>query len=61
MSTVTASDGVNLELEDLDSVFDWNPDGTLNYVQVTYRGNVYRQTFTYSSGKVVGISRWTKQ
>ena len=59
MST-NASDGVVLDLEDLDITFNW-AGTTLNYAQVVYRGNTYRQTYTYSGGVVTGISRWVKQ
>lgn len=39
----------------------YNGDGTLNYVEVTFQGSVYRQTFGYTSGKVTTISAWVKQ
>lgn len=58
---ITASDGVNFELEDLDQTLTYNGDGTLNYIQVQYRGNTYRQTFTWVNGKNTAISRWVKQ
>lgn len=55
-------------LDDLPQVLNYNGDGTLNYIEVTvpaipgsYPGGTFRRTFTYTSGKVTGISSWTKQ
>ena len=56
-----ASDGVYLPLDDLAQTLAYNADGTLNYVQVTYNGNNYRQTLTYTSGQVAGITNWVRQ
>lgn len=64
-----ASDGAILFPSTLDQTLTWNGDGTLNYVEVScantagtsYLGGTYRQTFTYSSGNMVTISRWVKQ
>ena len=39
----------------------YNGDGTVNYIDVTTSDGTYRQTFTYTSGKVTGISLWVKQ
>lgn len=61
VSGTTASDGVVLELDSLAQTLNYNGDGTLNYIQVTYLGNNYRQTFSYSGGNLVGITGWVKQ
>lgn len=58
---INASDGVQIDLDDLDVSYVYNGDGTLNYAQVSTMGNVYRQTYTYTSGRVSLISRWVKQ
>lgn len=58
---VTASDGVLLELAALSPSMTYNGDGTLNYVEVTYDANTYRQTFSYSGGRVSSITGWVKQ
>lgn len=57
---VTASDGVELDLDDLAQVLSWNGDGTLAYAEVSI-GGTYRQTYTYTTGKLTGISKWIKQ
>lgn len=57
---VTTSDGVELDLADLDQTLSWNGDGTIAYAEVTL-GDVYRQTYTYTTGKLTGISKWVKQ
>lgn len=41
--------------------FTYNADGTINYVEVVVGACTYRQTFTYSSGKLTGVSDWVKQ
>lgn len=40
---------------------NYNADGTLNYIQVTNSMGTWRQTFSYTSGKVTAISEWVKQ
>lgn len=55
------SDGAALNLDALAQTLNYNADGTLNYVQVVTGGNTYRQTMTYTSGKITGISAWVKQ
>lgn len=41
----------------------YNTDGTVNYITAgpDHLGYTYRQTLTYTSGKVTGISAWVKQ
>lgn len=56
-----ASDGAALNIDSLAQTLAWNADGTINYVQVVSGGNTYRQTYTYTSGQVTGISAWVKQ
>lgn len=41
--------------------FNYNPDGTLNYVDMVVSGTTYRQTYSYSGGKVSQISAWVAQ
>ena len=57
----TASDGTELDLPDLTIAYVYNADGTLQYSQVSTQGNTYRQTYTYTSGNVTNVTRWTKQ
>lgn len=40
---------------------NYNGDGSLNYVETVVQGETFRQTFTYTSGVVTGISAWVKQ
>lgn len=39
----------------------YNGDGTVNTITATWNGNTWIRTFTYTSGKVTGISAWVKQ
>ncbi len=45
----------------LPMVFNWNVDGTLNYVEVTDGVTTWRQTYGYTSGAVTSISAWVAQ
>lgn len=58
---VKASDGKLIKPDAHAQTLAYNADGTLNYVEITVNGLVYRQTLTYTSGKVTGISEWVKQ
>lgn len=60
-SSVVASDGAIIHPEELAKLLVYNADGTLNYIQVTDGANIYRQTLTYTSGRVSAISEWVKQ
>lgn len=43
-------------------VYNYNADGTLNYEEATDSvGNVYRKTYTWTSGRMTGESAWVKQ
>jgi len=57
---VTADNGTNLDIEDLVQTLAWNADGTLNYIEVSL-GGTYRQTYTWTSGKLTSISKWELQ
>jgi hypothetical protein len=57
-----------IDIDTLPQTLAYNGDGTVNYIQVTvpgipgaYDAAVYRQTFTYTSGKITGISTWVRQ
>jgi hypothetical protein len=57
---VLASDGVYINPDDVAQVLNYT--GTvLNYVEVVYGGFTYRQTLTYTTGNLTGVSQWTKQ
>lgn len=60
-SSITASDATTFDPDSLAQTLAYNADGTLNYIQVVSAGNTYRQTFTYASGVITGISAWEKQ
>lgn len=58
----TVPNGEMIDIDSLAQTLAYNQDGTLNYVEVSPEtGHVYRQTYTYTSGKVTGISQWVKQ
>lgn len=50
-----------LNLDGIPQTYVYNADGTLNYIQVTQGVNTWRQTYTYTGGKITGISAWVKQ
>lgn len=60
-ASARGSDGAVLDIDSLAQTLAYNGDGTLNYVQVVHEGSTYRQTMTYTSGKLTGISGWVKQ
>lgn len=61
IADATASDGTTLDLDSLPTTMSWTGD-ELDYVEVTSGdGSVYRQTYTYTGGKVTAISAWVKQ
>ena len=60
-ASVTADDGVVFSPDSLAQTLNYNLDDTLNYVEVVYGGNTYRQTLTYSGGNVTAVSEWVKQ
>lgn len=60
MNKVRTSDNKYIDLDHLPLTLTYNTDGTIDYLEVSSEG-IYRQTFTYSSGKVVNISGWVKQ
>jgi hypothetical protein len=50
---------IQLPIQNLEQTFNWNVDGTLNYISVTYNTTYeYRQTFTYTDGDLTSISPW---
>lgn len=59
-TTVTATDGVELDLSDLAQTLSYTSN-ILQYITVSYRGSTYKQTFTYTGSDLTGISAWVKQ
>ena len=59
-SVVIATDGTELPIDSLAQTLTYTGT-TLQYIEVVMNGNTYRQTYTYTSGNLTGISRWTKQ
>ncbi len=39
----------------------YNADGTVAYVETANALGTWRQTFTYTGGKLTGVSQWVKQ
>jgi len=56
-----ADDGAILNIDSLAKALTYSADGTLNYIQVVDGANTYRQTLTYTAGRVSAISKWVKQ
>lgn len=61
MEQTLASDGTYLLLDSMPTEIDYNEDGTINYIQVSTDTKEYRQTFSYTEGKVTSISKWVLQ
>lgn len=61
MNVITTADGAKIDIDSVAQTLAYNGDGTLQYTQVAYRGSNYRQTLTYTTGKVTAISMWTLQ
>lgn len=62
MSSLYANSSMpDLPIQAMPQTFVYNPDGTLNYIDATDGVNVWRQTYTYTAGKVSGISAWVRQ
>lgn len=55
------SDGSPLDLESWAHSYNHNPDGSLNYIEVTDGISTWRQTWTWTAGKLTGTSGWVKQ
>ena len=62
LTNIVASDGVIIPIDSLDQTMTYNAaGGLLDTVTVSYGGNTYKQTFTYSGSNVTLISQWVKQ
>lgn len=59
--TAVAADGTPLPLASLAQSIAYNPDGTLAHVEVTHDGTTYRQSMTWSAGKLTAVSAWEAQ
>jgi hypothetical protein len=58
---IVASDGVSLDLENLEQVLNYTGQN-VNYIEVIQNGITYRQTFTRDGqSKITSVSRWIKQ
>lgn len=62
-ATITVPDGNLIDPDNLPLTLFYNGDGTLNYIQVQVMAcnASYRQTFSYTEGRVSGITQWVKQ
>lgn len=50
---------MKIDLDSMPMQIVRNPDGTINYTEVTDRyKRVYRQTWTWENGLFVGITGW---
>lgn len=47
--------------DDLPETYSYNADGTIAYVSVTDGSQTWRQTYTWSSGKITNVSGWVLQ
>ncbi len=58
---VIASDGVLVPVDSLAQTMGYDGSNNLTTVTVTYLGNVYVQTLTYTGSNLTGVSRFIKQ
>lgn len=56
-----AGDGTPLPLASLPQSIAYNGDGTVSHVEVTHAGTTYRQTLTYTDGRLTAVSAWEAQ
>lgn len=56
-----AANGTPLPLASLAQSIAYNGDGTVSHVEVTHAGTVYRQTLTYTDGRLTAVSAWEAQ
>jgi len=60
MSTVTASNGVELQINALEQTFTW--DGSIiSTITVVYNSITYIQTFSNDGTNITDISQWVAQ
>lgn len=58
---VIGSDGTILDMGSWAHTFSYNTDGTIALEQVTNSADIWRQTWTWSSGNLTALSAWVKQ
>ena len=56
-----AANGTPLPLASIAQSIAYNGDGTVSHVEVTHDGTTYRQTLTYTSGRITAVSAWEAQ
>lgn len=61
MACVLASDGLLVPVDSLAQVLGYDASGNLTTITVSYGGNTYVQTMTWTSGNMTGVSQWVKQ
>ena len=55
-----AADGALIDLSGAMTIA-YNGDNTIQYIEVEQDGTTYRQTFSYTSGNLTGLSEWEAQ
>lgn len=58
---ILSSNGNFVDPEDLAQTLSYNGSGQLSHIEVTAGTWVYRQTYTYTAGKLSNVSAWVKQ
>lgn len=61
MNVVQALDGTSFDLDSIPQTLVYNGVNKVDYIQVVYRANTYRQTYGYTAGNMTSISGWIKQ
>ncbi len=56
-----ADDSTPIPVLSLDQVLHYNVSDQLDYIEVVCNTRTYRQTFSYTSGKITGVSKWELQ
>ena len=58
---VVGDDGNTIPVDSLAVTYSYNADSTLATETIVHDSITYVKSYTYSSGKLVGVSRWEAQ
>lgn len=62
LATAIASDGQIITPDSFEQTLNYDENGNIsNITVVSFKGVAYKQSFTWTNGKLTKISRWVKQ
>jgi hypothetical protein len=50
-----------IPIDDMPQTIAYNADDSISYIEAVSGTGTWRQSYTYTSGKLTGISAWVKQ